>query len=200
MRRTGWWSSLSPSACHQNDPIRATNQPVEVSEVTFGEPELADTDFDVVFVQQSHHTGLAMVGGDNANSQIELFVANGDLDSPIGGASFLGYVDLGEDLDACDDGREHSAWGVFSLHTNAINPVADSNTVLERFDMDVAGPELDRFLDHQIDQPDDRVLLSPTSSSAAMPSASVSVKSIAVSVNPATSSQPIHLRPGRNTC
>ncbi len=83
--------------------------------------ELPGADFDVVLVQQPHHARLAVVGRDDADPQIELLVADGDLDPPVGGASLLADVDLGQNLDPGDDGRKHPPGGCFSLDTNAVN-------------------------------------------------------------------------------
>ena len=53
---------------------------------------------------QPHHTRLAVVGRNDTDAKVELFVADGDLDPPIGGASLFRYVDFGQDLDTGDDG------------------------------------------------------------------------------------------------
>ena len=143
-------------AGHQNDSVGAADQRVEVAEVPLGEPQLADADLDVVFVQQPHDAGLAVVGRDDADPQVELLVAHGDLDPPVGRSPLFGDVDLGQDLDAGDDRREHPAGGAFAFDADAVDPIADPDPILKRLDMDVAGPQLDRFLDHQVDQPDHR--------------------------------------------
>ena len=93
-----------------------------------------------------------MIGGDDADSQVQLLVANGDFDSSVGGSPFFGDVDFGQDFDASNDRRKHPAWGTFAFNADAINSIADSYSILEWFDMNIAGPQLNRFGNHQIDQ------------------------------------------------
>ncbi len=52
---------------------------------------------------------------------------------------------------AVDAGRRR-----FDFMQHAVDAVTHLQPVLERLDMDVRGALLDRALDHQVDQPDDR--------------------------------------------
>ena len=117
---------------------------------------MADADPNVVFVQKSQDGRLTVVGGDHTDPQIQLFFANGDLDPPVLWPSPLGDVDPGEDFDSGQDGPQLSSGQRISFVQDSVNAIADSDAVFERFDMDVRGPELDGFVDHQLDQANDR--------------------------------------------
>ena len=56
--------------------------------------------------------------------------------------------------------REHRgqqpARRAVALDQHAVDAVADADAVGERLDVDVAGPEADRFLNDQVDELDDR--------------------------------------------
>ena len=84
-----------------------------------------------------------------------------------------------------------------ALDQHAVDAVADADAVGERLDVDVAGAQADRFLDDQVDELDDGGIA--LVAAAGRPrSRSVSVKSMAVSVNSAASSRPIRFRSGRS--
>ena len=71
-----------------------------------------------------------------------------------------------------------------ALDQHAVDPVADADPVLERLDVDVGGPQLHGLGDHQVHQPHDRGAgFVDDFFVAAGVSCSVSVKSMAVSVN-----------------
>ena len=74
--------------------------------------------------------------------------------------------------------------GAVPLDQNAVDPVADPDAVFERLDMDVRGPQLHGLADDQVHQADDRGagLVDDFVAAGPLPR-SVSVKSIAVSVN-----------------
>ena len=75
--------------------------------------------------------------------------------------------------------------GLSRFDQHAVDPVANPHAVLERLDVDVRGPQLHGLADHELHQPHDRGAgfvdrRRPPSPPA---SSSVSVKSMAVSVN-----------------
>ena len=97
-----------------------------------------------------------MVGGDHADSQVEFLLAHGDLDPPVLGAPSFGDIELGENLDTREDGTQQPSGRAVALDQHAVDAVADADPVLERLDVDVRGPQLHGFADHQLDQANDR--------------------------------------------
>ena len=99
-------------ARHQNDPVRAADQALELPEVLVGEAQLPQADLDVVLVQHPHDDRLPVVGGDDAHPKVEFLLAHGDLDPAVLGAASLGDVQLGENLDAREDGAQQPSGGL----------------------------------------------------------------------------------------
>ena len=95
-----------------------------------------------------------MIGRNDADSKVKLFVPDGNLDPAVSRSSFLGDVDFGQDFDSGNDCREHPSWCVLTFNTNTVNAVSDAYPILKRFHVDIAGSQLNRLLDHQIDQSD----------------------------------------------
>ena len=81
---------------------------------------------------------------------------DGHLDTAVLGPALLGDVDAPHDLDAGDHRGQQAARRAVALDQDAVDAVADADAVGERLDVDVAGPQADRFLDDQVDQLDDR--------------------------------------------
>ena len=119
-------------------------------------PSCRRPDLDAVLVQDPHHHRLPMVGGDDTHPKVEFLLAHRDLDAAVLGPAPLGDVELGENLDAREDGAEEPSGGAVSLDQYAVDPVADANAVLERLDVDVRRPKLHGLGNHQVDEPDDR--------------------------------------------
>ena len=140
----------------QENPVGPSDDVLEPAVVVFGESEVADADFDAVPIENSHHDRLAPVCWQDADPEVEFFLAGTGLDPPVLGSSFFGDVHFGHDLDSRDNrGQKSPGWAVtFDQHT--VNAVADADAVFEGFDMDIAGPHRDRFGDDQVNQPDDR--------------------------------------------
>ena len=129
---------------------------LNVREVFLRQAELPDADLDVVLVEQPHDARLAVVGRQHADAEVELLVAGGDLDAAVLAAAALGDVHLGENLDAAQQGAEQTPRRAVAFDQHAVDAVADADAVFERLDVNVRSPQLDRFGDHQLDEPDDR--------------------------------------------
>jgi hypothetical protein len=114
--------------------------------------ELADADADVVLVEDPHHHRLAVVRRQDAHAEVVVLAVGRELDAAVLRAAPLGDVELGEDLDAREDGAEEPAGRVVALHEPAVDPVADPHAILEGLDVDVAGPQLHRLGDDQVDE------------------------------------------------
>ncbi len=79
-----------------------------------------------------------------------------DLDPAVLGPAAFGDVHLGQNLDAREQGPQQPAGGAVALDQHAVDAVADADPVLERLDVDVRGPQLNRLGNQQLHQPDDR--------------------------------------------
>ncbi len=75
---------------------------------------------------------------------------------PSWGRRFSAMSSLGHDLQAGDHGRLVSLGRGQPLVEDAVDPVPDLQLLLERFDMDVAGPLLHRLEEDEVDQADHR--------------------------------------------
>ena len=130
---------------------------LEPREVVVAEPEVLESDLDVVAVEDPHDDRLSMRGWDDADTQVDVLAGDQDLDPAVLGAAFLGDVDRAHDLEAADDRAQEPAGGVVAFHQHAVDPVADPDPVGERLDVDVATPGcVHGFLDDQVHQLDDR--------------------------------------------
>ena len=105
------------------------------------------------------------------------------LDAAVLRPALLGDVDDAHDLDTREHRRQQTARRAVALDQHAVDPVADADAVGERLDVDVAGPQADRLLNDEVDQLDDRGVAVVRRRPAAVAVDSVSVKSMAVSVN-----------------
>ena len=143
-------------ARHEDDAVGPADQVLELAEFVLGEPELADADADVVLVEDPHHHRLAVVGRQHADAEVVVFAVGGELDAAVLRAAALGDVELGEDLDAGEHRPQETARGIVALDEPAVDAVADPHAVFERLDVDVAGPELHRLDDDQVDELHDR--------------------------------------------
>ncbi len=141
---------------HQENPVGPFDQVVKRLEIGLRQPQLADADLDVVLVQQPHHARLAMVGGQHAHPQIQLFIAHRHLDPPILGPPAFGDIHFAHDLDPGQQGAQQASGGTVPFDQHAINAVANADAVFERFNVNVRGPQLHRFVDDQVGQADDR--------------------------------------------
>ena len=136
----------------EDDAVGAADECLEIAEVVLGEAELADADADVVLVENPHDDRLAVIRGQNADAEIVVFAVGRELDAAVLRAAALGDVEPRKDLDAREDRAEEAAGRIVALDEPAVDPVADADAILERLDVDVAGPQLHRFGDDQIDE------------------------------------------------
>ena len=120
------------------------------------EAKLSNTNLDVVFIQEAEHTRLTLVGRDDADAKVQFFFACRHFDTAVLLAAFFSDVDIGQDFDPGDDRTELTFRQSISFVQHTVNSVANSNAVFEGFDVDIRGPQLNGFGDHQLDQTHDR--------------------------------------------
>ena len=98
---------------------------------------------------------------DDRDADVHLRVVDPDLDAAVLRQPLLGDVQVAENLDARHDGRLEALDLRRHRHVlqHAVNAVADAELVLERLEVDVRGPQLDRVPQDLVDEADDRGVL-----------------------------------------
>ena len=107
-------------------------------------------------VEHAEHDDFAVQAGRGRDAEHDILAAHGDADAAVLRQAPLGDVELGEDLQARDDGRREAGRMRLRLLQIAVIAVADAHPVFERLDMNVGGHALDRLGDDLVDQADDR--------------------------------------------
>ena len=156
IERRGLAASRRPG--DQEDPVRPLDELVEAPVVFLAETKVANADLDVVFVQKTHDHRLAMIGGQNTDTDIQVLLGfvQHHFDPAVLRPAFFRDVDRPHDLQTCQNGSVKPAWWAFALDEHAVDAVPDADAVLEGLDVDIAGPQLDRLGENEIDQLDDR--------------------------------------------
>ena len=102
-----------------------------------------------------------MQHGDDRDADVDLGVVEPDFDAAVLGQALFGDVEMTEDFDAGNDGwleplelRRHGHLLQFT-----VNPVADSELVLEGFQMHIGGAQFDGVFEDLVDEPDDGCLV-----------------------------------------
>ena len=90
----------------QEDAVGAFDDVVEAGVIGFAEAQVFDADIDVAAVEDAHDAGLAMAGWEHADAHVEVFAAQGEFDSAVLAAAFLGDIHLRENLKTRDDRNE----------------------------------------------------------------------------------------------
>ena len=94
-------------------------------------------------------------------SDVHLGLLNADLDAAVLRQAFFGDIEMAENLHARHDGRLetfHLCRHGYFLQ-DAVDAVADAQLVLEGFQMDVGGAQVDRVFQDLVDETDDRGVL-----------------------------------------
>ena len=118
--------------------------------------QLADTDLDVVLVQKPHHDRLAVVGGNDADAQVQLLVTGGNLDAAVLTPPTLRNVHTGQDLDPRDQRAQEAPRRAIPLDQDAVDAISNTNAVLKGLDVNVRSTQLYSFGNHQLHQFHDR--------------------------------------------
>ena len=121
-----------------------------------GEAEAPDVvEAGVALVEDTHDHAFAVHRRQRRDAQVDFPPEHLQLDAAVLRQPPLGDVELGHDLDAADHGGLQLLGRGFDVVQDAVDPVAHLQVLLERLDVNVARPRLDRLGDDQVDEPDD---------------------------------------------
>ena len=137
-------------------PCGCSQHVLELRQEFVGEAELVEVEHHRFAIEQAHHHRLAVRGRHGAHAQVEFLALHAQHDAAVLRQAALGDVELGHDLDAADHGGGEVGRRALAFVQHAVDAVAHFQAVLERFDVDVRRTQLDRALDHQVDQADHR--------------------------------------------
>ena len=101
--------------------------------------EVGQVEVQVALVQDTHHDLLPEDAGQGRDTQIDLLVADLQLDAAVLGNAALGDIQLGHDLQPADDGVLQLDRRLHDLVQHAVDAVADPHVLLVGLDVDVAG-------------------------------------------------------------
>ena len=141
-------------AGHQENAVGPLDDAGETGVVGLAETEVLDAHHDVAAVEDAHDARLAVAGGEHADAQVVMLLAEADLDAAVLAAALFGDVHAGHDLDAGKQRHEELAGRVVAFGQHAVDTVANTDALGERFDVNVAGAIVDRLLDDEVDQAD----------------------------------------------
>ena len=117
--------------------------------------ELGKADIDPAFVENPHDDLFAEDDGKGGDPEIELLSIHGGGDPVVLGRPLFGDVHVGHDLEARGEGRQDLLWQAKSLVHDAVDPIADQDSVFSRLDVDVARLVLDSLADDQVRESND---------------------------------------------
>ncbi len=147
----------------EDHPPRLEDGLLELLDGLLLEPQFGEVEHEVVLVEEPHDDLLAEEGGEDRDAEVDLLGAllqfHLQFDAAVLREALLGDVELGEDLDARDDGVAQFHRGGHHLVEDAVHPEPDPELLLIGLDVDVGGLALDGVGEDEVDQPDDGGLL-----------------------------------------
>ncbi len=140
----------------QHDAVRKLQHVDEFRQELIGEAERVEIEHDRFAVEDTHDHRFAVRGRHGRHAKVELLALHADHDAAVLRQAALGDVELGHDLDARDHRRGRRRRRRFDFVQHAVDAVAHLQAILERLDVDIRRALLDRALDDEIDEADDR--------------------------------------------
>ncbi len=142
-----------------DDAVGLLDQLLELVELVVAQPDPVEAQLDVGAVEHAHHDGLAEHRRQHGDAQVDRVAVDHQLDAAVLRQAPLGDVEVRHDLDAADDRQREVLRRRDHLVEDAVDAVAHLELVLERLEVDVGGLVLDRLEQHEVEQPDDLVVL-----------------------------------------
>ena len=142
----------------QQDAVRLQQHGEEPLEDVVLEAEPGEVERDAALVEYPHDDRFAVHRRHGRDAQVDVLAVHAQPDAAVLRQPALGDVEVGHDLDPRDHRRREPARRRLDLVQHAVDPVADREPVLERLDVDVRRPRVERVGDDERDQPDHRRL------------------------------------------
>ena len=112
-----------------------------------------------LLVEKTQHHPLTEKGGDDGDADVHVAAGHDNPEPAVLGEPLFGDIEAGHDLDAGNQGFLHDLRRGKHLVENAVDPEPDLQFPLERLDMDIARPFLDRLEQDGVQEADDRRLI-----------------------------------------
>jgi len=133
----------------KQNAIGQLDELLECCLVVTQEPQLWQPELEPGLVENTHDDTLTMVGRDGRNAQIQLALADLDLNTSVLGQALLGDAHgTGHDLETADDGVLKFLGRALHFEQHAVHAEPHAKTLLQRFEVNVAGPHLVGFQQH----------------------------------------------------
>ena len=119
-------------------------------------PQLGQAEHHLGLIEQTHHNALAKEHRNHTDTHVNLLAANLHINAAVLGKALFRDVHVGHDLDTRKDRRLESVdLGRQSCRLqHAVNTVANRHPAFVGFDVDIAGPGVDRFEEDLVDELD----------------------------------------------
>ena len=143
----------------QDDAVVVVQVLPDHLEVLLLEPDLVEAVQLGGLVEQSHDDPLTGAGGDRADPDVDLSVADAQRGAAVLGEAALRDVHLAHDLDAADDRVLDALGDRVHVIEDAVDPEAHLHPVGVGLEVDVRGAELERLEQDGVHQLDDRRLV-----------------------------------------
>jgi hypothetical protein len=118
--------------------------------------ELVEPDQRGRLVEDAHHDPLAVDPRHRYDAGVDRVAVDGQRDAAVLRDALLGDVEVGHDLHARDDARDHAPRDRRGLAQHAVHPEAHPHLAALGLEVDVRGELLDRLGDDRVDQLDHR--------------------------------------------
>jgi len=145
----------------EEDAVRLADDVLELLEHLALEAEVRERQLNRPPVEDTHDDAFAEDHRDDADTEVYLSIADLDLEAAVLGDAAFGDVEIGENLDAADDGglKLTDLGRNIGIAKDAIDPVANHKVVFIGLDVNVARSLVDRLEQDFIYKLDDAGIL-----------------------------------------
>jgi hypothetical protein len=143
----------------EHDSLRHRDRALESVEITRVEAEILHRGERLVFLEQPDHTLLAVDGGQGRDAVVAGLALEADRDVSVLRLAALRDVHIGHDLHARDHRPVQPTRRREQRVEHAVDPEANPQIRLVRFDVDVARSPVNRLHEQEVAKRDDRRLL-----------------------------------------
>ena len=142
-------------AGHKHQTVRHLDRFDQVLRLPFVESQAGKFDGNGSLVEDSHDHLLAVDGGHGADAEIDALYAGFHGDGAVLRDALFGNIHLGQNLEAGDDGHELRFRRRRQCAQLAIHPQANRAGILERLQVNIAGPRPQGLVENLVHHADD---------------------------------------------